>query len=170
MELNEYRALFSRLHSSVREEEIVMGQKQMRRTKIRTRTAALLLAAALVLILALGAAAVYRHQLEDLFMRGGEQDTTRSESADPFGYGKVAISCRAGRGARSTRRRWSGRNSSTATTGTERSRGKRTFPTGWMDIPSIIIGSTPRRWRTSWRGSRPSMGFGSTGADIPACP
>ncbi len=92
MELNEYRALFSRLHSSVREEEIVMGQKQKRRTRIKARTAALLLVAALVLILALGAAAVYRHQLEDLFLRGGEQDTTRSESAAPFGYGKGAIS------------------------------------------------------------------------------
>lgn len=88
MDINDYRDVFSRLHTAVREEEIASGQRQKRRPK----AAALILAAVLLLALAMGAAAVYRHQLEDLFMRSEEPDMTESLSADPFAYGKGAIS------------------------------------------------------------------------------
>ena len=84
----EYREMFSRLHTSIDEEAIIMNQKRQRKPRI----AALVLAAVLVLALAVGAAAVYRHQLEDLFMRSEEPDNSESLSADPFAYGKGAIS------------------------------------------------------------------------------
>lgn len=84
----EYREMFSRLHTSIREEEIPSWQRRRKRPK----AVALVLAAVLVLVLAMSAAAVFRHQLEDLFMRGGDPEKTRSLTADPFGYGKGAIS------------------------------------------------------------------------------
>ena len=64
----EYREMFSRLHTSIDEEAIIMNQKRQRKPRI----AALVLAAVLVLALAAGAAAVYQHQLQDLLLSGRE--------------------------------------------------------------------------------------------------
>ena len=61
----EYREMFSRLHTSIDEEAIIMGQKRQRKPRI----AALVLAAVLALALAVGTAAVYQHQLQDPQLR-----------------------------------------------------------------------------------------------------
>ena len=68
----EYREMFSRLHTSIHE-EVIMDQKRQRKPK----AAALILAAVLVLALAAGAAAVWQHRLQDLIVLG-----TRTPSPD----------------------------------------------------------------------------------------
>ena len=69
----EYREMFSRLHTSIDEEAIIMNQKRQRKPRI----AALVLAAVLVLALAAGAAAVWQHRFQDLIVLG-----TRTPSPD----------------------------------------------------------------------------------------
>ena len=69
----EYREMFSRLHTSIDEEAIIMDQKRQR----KPRVAALVLAAVLVLALAVGAAAVWQHRFQDLIVLG-----TRTPSPD----------------------------------------------------------------------------------------
>ena len=66
MEKEEYRAMFSRLHTSIHEEEVILDQKRRRKPK----AAALVLAAVLVLALAVGAAAVWQHRFQDLIVLG----------------------------------------------------------------------------------------------------
>ena len=86
MEKEEYRALFSRLHTSIHEEEIILDQKRRRKPK----AAALVLAAVLVLALAVGAAAIWQHRLEDLLLSGRESsaaepaELSQSQSYDPL--------------------------------------------------------------------------------------
>ena len=65
MEKNEYREMFSKLRTSINEEELFMHQKKSRKPRI----AALVLAAALTLALAVGAYAVYRSRVQDLVLR-----------------------------------------------------------------------------------------------------
>ena len=88
---NEYRDMFSKLHTSINEEDIIMHQKRNR----KPRVAALLLAAALVLALAVGAAAIYRGRLQDLVLHGAEApapepvndapvETPQSQTYDPL--------------------------------------------------------------------------------------
>lgn len=79
MEKNEYREMFSKLHTSIREEDIIMHQKR----NGRPRAAALLVAAALVLALAVGAAAIYRNQLQDLVLRPTETPAPETAGAAP---------------------------------------------------------------------------------------
>ena len=69
----EYREMFSRLHTSIDEEAIIMDPKRQRKPRI----AALVLAAVLVLALAVGAAAVWQHRFQDLIVLG-----TRTPSPD----------------------------------------------------------------------------------------
>ena len=82
----EYREMFSRLHTSIDEEAIIMNEKRQG----KPRMAALVLAAVLVLALAVGAAAVWQHQLQDLLLPGRESaasepaETPQSQSYDPF--------------------------------------------------------------------------------------
>ena len=69
----EYREMFSRLHTSIDEETIIMDPKRQG----KPRMAALVLAAVLVLALAVGAAAVWQHRFQDLIVLG-----TRTPSPD----------------------------------------------------------------------------------------
>ena len=69
----EYREMFSRLHTSIDEEEVIMNEKRQG----KPRMAALVLAAVLVLALAVGAAAVWQHRFQDLIVLG-----TRTPSPD----------------------------------------------------------------------------------------
>ena len=69
----EYREMFSRLHTSIDEEEVIMHPKRHG----KPRAAALVLAAVLVLALAVGAAAVWQHRFQDLIVLG-----TRTPSPD----------------------------------------------------------------------------------------
>lgn len=69
----EYREMFSRLHTSIDEEAIIMDPKRQGKPRI----AALVLAAVLVLALAVGAAAVWQHRFQDLIVLG-----TRTPSPD----------------------------------------------------------------------------------------
>ena len=69
----EYREMFSRLHTSIDEEAIIMDPKRQG----KPRMAALVLAAVLVLALAVGAAAVWQHRFQDLIVLG-----TRTPSPD----------------------------------------------------------------------------------------
>ena len=91
MEKNEYRDMFSRLHTSIDEEELIMHQKRNGKPRI----AALLLAAVLVLALAISAAAIYRGRLQDLVLHAPEtpapetansaqEETPQSQSYDPL--------------------------------------------------------------------------------------
>ena len=94
MEKDEYRAMFSRLHTSIDEEELIMHQKR----NGKPRVAALLLAAVLILALAAGAAAIYRGHLQDLVLRPSEtagglpSETPQSRAYDPLGAGREMIS------------------------------------------------------------------------------
>ncbi len=95
MEKNEYRDMFSKLHTSINEEELIMHQNRSG----KPRVAALLLAAALMLALAVGAAAIYRGQLQDLVLRGEEKlaaeaadETPQSQSYDPLKADRDMIS------------------------------------------------------------------------------
>ncbi len=91
MERNEYRAMVSKLHTSINEEEIIMNQKHTNKPCV----VGLLIAAALVVALAVGAVAAYRAGLQDLVLRSretpapGTQDTEsvetpQSQSYDPL--------------------------------------------------------------------------------------
>ncbi len=88
MEKNEYRDMFSKLHTSINEEDIIMHEKRNR----RPRVAAVLLAAVLVLALAVSAAAIFRGQLQDLVLRPAEtpapeaENTGLAEAAQRQGY------------------------------------------------------------------------------------
>ena len=96
MERNEYRAMFSKLHTSIREEELIMQSKHMN----KRGPLALLLAAALLLALTVGAAAVYGGQIRDLVLRSAESNagvpqpgtTQESQSYDPIPDGLDTIS------------------------------------------------------------------------------
>lgn len=96
MERNEYRAMFSKLHTSIQEEELIMQTKHTN----KRRPLALLLAAALVLALTVGAAAVYGSQIRDLVLRSPASDaetlepgtTPESQSYDPLPGGVDMIS------------------------------------------------------------------------------
>jgi hypothetical protein len=78
MEKNEYRDMFSKLHTSINEEDIIMHQNRNR----KPRVAALLLAAALVMALAVGAAAIYRNSLRDLVLRSEETPTPEIQNTE----------------------------------------------------------------------------------------
>jgi hypothetical protein len=71
MEKSEYSDMFSKLHTSIDEREIIINRKRSG----RPRTAAILLAAVLVFALAVSAAAIYRGRLQDLMLRSGEMST-----------------------------------------------------------------------------------------------
>lgn len=78
MEKKEYTEMFSRLHTSINEEDIIMQEKRNR----KPRVAALLLAAALVMALAVGAAAIYRNSLRDLVLRSEETPTPEIQNTE----------------------------------------------------------------------------------------
>lgn len=78
MEKKEYQEMFSRLHTSINEEDIIMHQNRNR----KPRVAALLLAAALVMALAVGAAAIYRNSLRDLVLRSEETPTPEIQNTE----------------------------------------------------------------------------------------
>ena len=103
METKDYRDMFSKLHTSINEEDIIMHRKQ----NGKPRAFALLLAAALALALAVSAAAIYRGRLQDLVLRGAETPEAadaaqaapdspaaepRSQTYDPLEKGKDTIS------------------------------------------------------------------------------
>ncbi len=99
MERNEYRAMVSKLHTSINEEEIIMNQKHTNKPCV----VGLLIAAALVVALAVGAVAAYRAGLQDLVLRSretpapGTQDTEsvetpQSQSYDPLPEDRDTIS------------------------------------------------------------------------------
>ena len=80
MEKNEYREMFSKLRTSINEEELFMHQNKSRKPRI----AALVLAAALTLALAVGAYAVYRSRVQDLVLRSSETPApANAEAAAP---------------------------------------------------------------------------------------
>ena len=79
MEKNEYRDMFSKLHTSINEEDIIMHQNRNR----KPRVAALLLAAALVMALAVGGAAIYRNSLRDLLLLSEEMPTPEIHNTEP---------------------------------------------------------------------------------------
>lgn len=91
MEKNEYREMFSKLHTSINEEEIIMNQKHRNKPHL----VGLLIAAALVVALAVGAVAAYRAGLRDLVLHSSETpvpgmqaveevETPQSQSYDPL--------------------------------------------------------------------------------------
>lgn len=77
----EYREMFSRLHTSIDEEAIIMNEKRQG----KPRAAALILAAVLLLALAAGAAAVYQHRFQDLIVLGARTPSpdTTPQIVDP---------------------------------------------------------------------------------------
>lgn len=79
MEKNEYREMFSKLHTSINEEEIIMNQKH----RNKPRMVGLLIAAALVVALAVGAVAAYRAGLQDLVLRNSETPAPGTQAAEP---------------------------------------------------------------------------------------
>ena len=79
MEQNEYRAMVSKLHTSINEEEIIMNQKHTN----KTRAVGLLIAAALVIALAVGAVAAYRAGLQDLVLQSSETTAPGTQAAEP---------------------------------------------------------------------------------------
>ena len=76
---NEYREMFSKMHTSINEEDIIMNQKHMN----KPRVVGLLIAAALVVALAVGAVAAYRAGLQDLLLRNSETPAPGMQAAEP---------------------------------------------------------------------------------------
>ena len=79
MERNEYRAMVSKLHTSINEEEIIMNQRHTN----KPRAVGLLIAAALVVALAVGAVAAYRAGLQDLVLRSSAPPAPGTQTAEP---------------------------------------------------------------------------------------
>lgn len=80
MEKNEYREMFSKLRTSIDEEELLMHQKKSRKPRI----AALMLAATLTLALAVGAYAVYRSRVQDLVLHSSETPVSDTQATEPI--------------------------------------------------------------------------------------
>ena len=96
MEGNEYKAVFSKLHTSVDESAIILKKPRSR----RPRSAAVLAAALVIIALAASAAAIYKSRLQDLVLPSREESSeevsepgvTQSVSYDPLEAGTDMIS------------------------------------------------------------------------------